>query len=241
MLARSCFFCVFALLGLACCHSSDRSQAANPAAPHSASGGVGPQSAHSAASTVVAKGQDYEMCHHDDYVKLSLVTPDGFVRSKNNQFIGLSKKSPTDEFRISPSLQFSTGGYACNGECKDDDYLRELNAMIDGAIQSATVPNRNTGRPELDAVRLSTTKAERWDIPNGKCIRFEVTVPANVNGPYHESLNIVCGIHRKGDSGWVALSASSLREDIASAEPQFKAAIKSVSIRSFEKKPCETK
>lgn len=239
MLIRGCFFSVFALLSAACSHSGDRSQAANPAVAHSVSNSGSPQPAHSDAPSVVTKGQDYEMCHHDDYVKLSLVTPDGFVRSKNNQFIGLSKKSPTDEFRISPSLQFSTGGYACNGECKDDDYLRELNAMIDGAIQTATVPNRNTGRPELDAVRLSTTKEERWDILNGKCIRFEVTVPANVKGPYHESLHIVCGVHRKGDSGWVSVSASSLREDSTTAEPVLRSAIKSLAILAFERRQCD--
>lgn len=106
-------------------------------------------------------------------------------------------------------VQFSV---VCNANCGDDDVAR-FPKIIDTSFESQARPNRNTGDPARDAVRLNIEVLEEGDIPDGKLRVARITKPAGLKGPYREEIYAVCVRAKRGAKAVAAQAwAPSARE-----------------------------
>ena len=105
----------------------------------------------------------------------------------------------------------SFGGYSCSGPCKDEDFQRELAALIEGEHDRLATPNKNTGDPARDAVRLEVTELAAGDIDHGKFVAHRVRKPDGLQGPYFEGSSATCAFFRPGDDYYIAVRVTATR------------------------------
>jgi hypothetical protein len=139
---------------------------------------------------------------HDLKADLTVQVPVGWVESSPGHFRPAGAPSMSG-----PYISFAFGGYACAGECKDKDFLRELNSLIDRKKANLEKPNISSD-PALDAVRLDVTEIDKGTIPDGRFVAYEVKRPAGVEGPYYLGKTILCSRFRKGDKFYIYASAA---------------------------------
>jgi hypothetical protein len=105
-----------------------------------------------------------------------------------------------------PRLSVAFGGYSCTGGCRDEDFERERDAVLEGAKERLARPNRNTGKPELDELRLEVTEVEKGELPGGGYVAYRVEVPQGVEGPYFQGIDATCSRFRTGEYGYIVSS-----------------------------------
>lgn len=125
--------------------------------------------------------------------------PDGFREPEPYQGIWPS----------SVSARF--GGYSCSGSCQDADFERELAALIDRERDRLATPNKNTGDPARDAVRLEVTELARGELKNGQFVAHRVRKPGDLEGPYFEGSSATCAYFRPGDEFYVEVRVTATR------------------------------
>jgi hypothetical protein len=102
-----------------------------------------------------------------------------------------------------PRFGVAFGDFSCTGGCKDEDFERERDGVLERAKDRLAGPNLNTGKPELDELRLEVTEIEKGELPGGGYVAHRVAIPEGVEGPYFEGINATCSRFRSGDDGYI--------------------------------------
>lgn len=108
-----------------------------------------------------------------------------------------------------PKVSYAFGNRSCSGECDDEDIQKNMAEMWAGYVEGLATPNRNTGDPKLDAMRLDVKVLEEGELPDGKYMAVRVTRPAGLAAPsFLDRLTATCARHRKGDAFYVLMTVS---------------------------------